>query len=69
MAYYYMNQNKNTTAITDLFELKNQKYNPNVNFDKNNVNVQFSDIDSWDEPDWIAQHTLADGSYNKYFIK
>ncbi|KAH0555513.1 1-acylglycerol-3-phosphate O-acyltransferase Pnpla3 [Cotesia glomerata] len=60
MAYYYMNQNKNTTAITDLFELKNQKYNPNMNFDKNNVNVQFSDIDSWDEPDWIAQHTLAD---------
>ncbi|XP_008547694.1 1-acylglycerol-3-phosphate O-acyltransferase Pnpla3 [Microplitis demolitor] len=60
MAYYYMNQNKNTAGINDLFKIKSNDYNVDLNFvDNSNVNIEFSD-DSWDEPDWIAQHTLAD---------
>lgn len=69
MAYYYMNQNKNTAGINDLFKIKSNDYNVDLNFvDNSNVNIEFSD-DSWDEPDWIAQHTLADGNLYILFVK
>ena len=60
MAYYYMDED-NKVRVTEIFDVTDgDKHSPaELEADSN------LQLDDWDEPTWMAKHTLSDGKFTR----
>lgn len=63
MAYYYMNENQKL-QVSDIFDVPGTSPVDVVSSKAG----QYDEV-SWDEPGWLAQHTVGEGEFVKTFYK
>lgn len=69
MVWYYMDDN-NKVQVTEIYDVTDTERHAILSPDEVELNTKLQ-FDEWDEPTWLSQHTLAEGTIfntEKYFF-